>query len=131
LLAVASSTVWVGIASIVMRNVPPEQAAVPSTLQRSSKRAASGVVVALAVLVMTVTGMPGASATGAVTGHAGTASGSAAPIGPTLSAVSCPEAHWCMAVGHTVGTSGRSRALVEVWAGQAWQVLRKAGRAPR
>jgi hypothetical protein len=50
-----------------------------------------------------------------------------APGGGELIAISCPTASFCMAVGTTVASSGRStagpsRPLVETWDGTAWTV---------
>jgi hypothetical protein len=45
-------------------------------------------------------------------------------LGALLSAVSCPKANVCMAVGRSYVTASRSVPLAEEWSGSAWRVLR-------
>jgi hypothetical protein len=44
------------------------------------------------------------------------------PGGGAFTAISCPTATFCMAVGTTVASSGATRPLVETWNGATWKV---------
>jgi len=43
-----------------------------------------------------------------------------------LNKVSCPAARFCMAVGGTEAVSGAGTALIDVWNGKAWSLLKPA-----
>ena len=45
----------------------------------------------------------------------------------SLTAVSCPAATWCMAVGSYTTRSGGQHALAQIWNGRTWQVRKPPG----